>query len=542
MNSATLHSSISFQRMNKNKISVFLPIFFSVAVILGMLIGYKLHSNMPTTKSFFGNASSSTVNEILQLVKQRYVDTVDSKALSNSAVASMLEKLDPHSIYIPSQDVNEINEDLEGNFQGIGIEFNVMNDTVNVFNIIKGGPSQAAGLEIGDKILKVDDRNAVGLKDSDQFKKWVKGPQGTSVTLTILRGDKSFTKKIMRDYVPVTSLDAYYMIDKNKGYIRLNRFSNNTYKEFIEALEYLKSKGMNNLVLDLRDNGGGILEEAVDIIDELVGGDQLLVYTEGINSPKKEYKAKRKGIFEDGKIVIILNEGSASASEVIAGALQDLDRAEIVGRRSFGKGLVQEQFTLSDGAALRLTTARYYTPLGRSIQKPYDKGVDQYAMEVMERYHNTQSQSIDSLSIEKGRFVTTKKGKKLYGGGGITPDQFVPLEQYAIDSNLNIFFRLNMLNNFSYLYYLQHKKAIKDYPSFQQFHTSFQVEESSIAQLIKEAEKLSSKKIILNKEQINFLKERIRALIARFVWNQTGFYYVINGTDKTYIKATGILN
>ncbi|MEY2586399.1 MAG: hypothetical protein RLY11_248 [Bacteroidota bacterium] len=542
MNSATLHSSISFQRMNKNKISVFLPIFFSVAVILGMLIGYKLHSNMPTTKSFFGNASSSTVNEILQLVKQRYVDTVDSKALSNSAVASMLEKLDPHSIYIPSQDVNEINEDLEGNFQGIGIEFNVMNDTVNVFNIIKGGPSQAAGLEIGDKILKVDDRNAVGLKDSDQFKKWVKGPQGTSVTLTILRGDKSFTKKIMRDYVPVTSLDAYYMIDKNKGYIRLNRFSNNTYKEFIEALEYLKSKGMNNLVLDLRDNGGGILEEAVDIIDELVGGDQLLVYTEGINSPKKEYKAKRKGIFEDGKIVIILNEGSASASEVIAGALQDLDRAEIVGRRSFGKGLVQEQFTLSDGAALRLTTARYYTPLGRSIQKPYDKGVDQYAMEVMERYHNTQSQSIDSLSIEKGRFVTTKNGKKLYGGGGITPDQFVPLEQYAIDSNLNIFFRLNMLNNFSYLYYLQHKKAIKDYPSFQQFHTSFQVEESSIAQLIKEAEKLSSKKIILNKEQVNFLKERIRALIARFVWNQTGFYYVINGTDKTYIKATGILN
>ena len=542
MNSATLHSSISFQRMNKNKISVFLPIFFSVAVILGMLIGYKLHSNMPTTKSFFGNASSSTVNEILQLVKQRYVDTVDSKALSNSAVASMLEKLDPHSIYIPSQDVNEINEDLEGNFQGIGIEFNVMNDTVNVFNIIKGGPSQAAGLEIGDKILKVDDRNAVGLKDSDQFKKWVKGPQGTSVTLTILRGDKSFTKKIMRDYVPVTSLDAYYMIDKNKGYIRLNRFSNNTYKEFIEALEYLKSKGMNNLVLDLRDNGGGILEEAVDIIDELVGGDQLLVYTEGINSPKKEYKAKRKGIFEDGKIVIILNEGSASASEVIAGALQDLDRAEIVGRRSFGKGLVQEQFTLSDGAALRLTTARYYTPLGRSIQKPYDKGVDQYAMEVMERYHNTQSQSIDSLSIEKGRFVTTKKGKKLYGGGGITPDQFVPLEQYAIDSNLNIFFRLNMLNNFSYLYYLQHKKAIKDYPSFQQFHTSFQVEESSIAQLIKEAEKLSSKKIILNKEQVNFLKERIRALIARFVWNQTGFYYVINGTDKTYIKAAGILN
>jgi carboxyl-terminal processing protease len=360
--------------------------------------------------------------------------------------------------------------------------------------------------------------------------------------LKILRGEENFTKKISRDYVPVTSLDAYYMIDKNKGYIRLNRFSNNTYKEFIEALGDLKSKGMNNLVLDLRDNGGGILEEAVDIIDELVGGDQLLVYTEGINSPKKEYKAKRKGIFEDGKIAVLLNEGSASASEVIAGALQDLDRAVIVGRRSFGKGLVQEQFTLSDGAALRLTTARYYTPLGRSIQKPYDKGVDQYALEVMERYHNTQSQSIDSTSIEKGNFVTTKKGKKLYGGGGITPDQFVPLEQYAVDSTLNIFFRLNILNNFSYLYYLQHKKAIKNYPSFQQFYSSFQLQESSISQLIKEAENVTSKKIILNREQLGYLKERIRALIARFAWNQTGFNYVINGTDKTFIKASEMLN
>ena len=497
---------------------------------------------MPNTKSFFANASNSTLNEILQIVKQRYVDSVKTEELSDAAVSSMLEKLDPHSVYIPQKDLKEINEDLEGSFQGIGIEFNVIDDTVNVFHIIEGGPSEVAGLHIGDKILKVDGRNAVGLSDTDLFKKWVKGPQGSQVTLEILSEHQTFSKKIVRDYIPLTSLDAFYMIDKTKGYIRLNRFSNNTYKEFLEALQQLNSKGMKSLVLDLRDNGGGILEEAIDIIDELVGGDQLIVYTEGINSPKKEYRAKRKGIFEEGKIAIILNEGSASASEVIAGALQDLDRAVIVGRRSFGKGLVQEQFTLSDGSALRLTTARYYTPLGRSIQKPYDKGMNNYAMEVIERYHNQQSQSIDSTNVQKGNFVKTKSGKKLYGGGGITPDYFVPLDPIFLDSNLNRFFRKNTMNSFAFKYYMNHQESIKSLKTIENFNKTFEIDPSSLSAFLKDTTFNSREKSNINNKQLLFIKDRIKAMIARLAWKQEGLNYVLNAHDETFLKASQVLN
>ena len=528
--------------MNKKKIDVLVPLFFSAAVVLGMFIGYKLHSNMPTTKSFFGNASTNISNEILQIVKQRYVDSVNTQELSDAAISSMLEKLDPHSVYIPQQELKEINEDLEGSFQGIGIEFNVVDDTVNVFNIIKGGPSEAAGLQIGDKIIQVDDHKAIGLKDTDLFKKWVKGPQGTMVDLIYVRDHKRYSKKIVRDYIPLTSLDAYYMIDSQKGYIRLNRFSNNTYKEFLDALQDLKSKGMKSLVLDLRDNGGGILEEAIDIIDELVGGNQLLVYTEGINSPKKEYKARRNGIFEDGKIAVMINEGSASASEVIAGALQDLERATIVGRRSFGKGLVQEQFTLGDGSALRLTTARYYTPLGRSIQKSYEKGLSNYAMEVMERYHNQKSQSMDSLNIEKGNFVTTKSGKKLYGGGGITPDRFIPLDVNLLDSSLNVFFKKNLLNNFVFRYYLSNQQSIKAYKTVENFNRTYVIDQNVINRLFEQAAKESTSKLNLKKEQLMFLKERCKALLARLAWNQIGLNYVLNAKDKTFVSACEALN
>ena len=337
------------------------------------------------------------------------------------------------------------------------------------------------------------------------------------------------------------SLDAYYMIDKTKGYIRLNRFSNNTYKEFIDALQSLTSKGMKKLILDLRDNGGGILEEAIDIIDELVGGDQMIVYTEGLKNPKKEYKAKRKGIFEDGKIVVMINEGSASASEVIAGALQDLDRATIVGRRSFGKGLVQEQFTLSDGSALRLTTARYYTPLGRSIQKPYYKGFQNYSAEVIERYHNPASQFADSNNIQKGNFVTSKSGKKLFGGGGITPDVFVPLDEQLLDSSMNIFFRNNFLTFFAYKYFMAHQKELKGFESFEKYQSRFQIDDKTYSALTREAGLVSSARNFSTAQEF-FIKERLKALIGRMVWKQNGLTYVLNASDKTFIKATELLN
>ena len=527
--------------MSKHQIKVFFPLFFSIAVILGMFIGYKLHSNMPNTKSFFGTASTNTGSEVLQIIEERYVDSVNTEKLSNAAIASMLQELDPHSVFIPNQKLSEVNEDLEGSFQGIGIEFNILQDTVHVLNVVDGGPSAKAGLEIGDKIIQVDSHNAVGMKDSEAFKKWVKGPKGTEVQLQLSRSGKIFTKRIKRDFIPMPSLDAYYMIDKTKGYIRLNRFSNNTYKEFIEALQNLTSKGMKKLILDLRDNGGGILEEAIDIIDELVGGDQMIVYTEGLKNPRKEYKAKRKGIFEEGKIVVMINEGSASASEVIAGALQDLDRATIVGRRSFGKGLVQEQFTLSDGSALRLTTARYYTPLGRSIQKPYDKGFQNYSAEVIERFHNPASQSADSNNIQKGNYVTSKSGKKLFGGGGITPDVFVPLEQQLLDSSLNIFFRNNFLSFFAYKYFMSHQKELKEFQTFEKYQSIFQIDEKTYTELTKQAGASSSSRNFSSAQQM-FIKERLKALIGRMVWKQNGLTYLLNAGDKTFIKATELLN
>jgi len=521
--------------MNKQKIKVFVPILFSLAVILGMFIGYKLHSNMPTAKSFFGTVATQPQNEILHIIQERYVDSVDNEKITASAIDAILGELDPHSVYIPGKRLNEINEDLDGSFQGIGIEFNIVKDTVHVMHVVEGGPSEKAGLKTGDKILKVDDHHAIGIKDVDEFKKWVKGPKGSSVRIEIMRSENRAQKNIIRDFIPVPSLDAFYMIDQSKGYIKLNRFSNNTYKEFLDALQSLTKKGMKELILDLRDNGGGILEEAIDIIDELVGGDQLIVYTEGQKNPKKEYKAKRKGIFENGKIIVMLNENSASASEVIAGALQDLDRATIIGRRSFGKGLVQEQFSLSDGSALRLTTARYYTPLGRSIQKPYDKGMDAYASEILQRVHS--SKNIDSNSQTNKKVFTTSKGKKLYGGGGIAPDIYVPLDKILLDTNLNIFYRNNLLSFFAYQYYMLHKNKIKSFGNVESFNTRFDMDASTYAALMKE----SKSNIKLNKDQQYFIQQRFKAMLGRLQWGQAASTFIINAKDPTYLKAIQLL-
>lgn len=522
--------------MNKQKIQVFVPILFSVAVIMGMFIGYKLHSNMPNTKSFFGAIATQPQNEILHIIQQRYVDSVDNAKLSKASIDAILNELDPHSMYIPSQQLNEINEDLDGSFQGIGIEFNVLKDTVHVLHVVEGGPSEKAGFKTGDKILQVDKHNAVGIKNIEDFKNWVKGPKGTTVEIQIITGGKKISKKIKRDFIPLPSLDAFYMIDKNKGYIKLNRFSNNTYKEFFDALENLTQKGMNQLILDLRDNGGGILEEAIDIIDELVGGDQMIVYTNGLKNPKKEYKAKRKGIFEEGTIIVLLNENSASASEVIAGALQDLDRATIVGRRSFGKGLVQEQFSLSDGSALRLTTARYYTPLGRSIQKPYDRGIEAYASEVMNRFHL--SGNADSSKNNNLEVYTTSKGKKLYGGGGITPDIVIPFNRFLLDTNLNVLYKNNLLGFFAYNYYMNHREEIKSFGNAETFNAQFNLDANTLSLLIKSAKSTAQ----FNDVQRQFIKQRFKALLGRMEWGQSASTLVLNTLDETYLKAVQSLN
>jgi len=527
--------------MNNNKSTTAIPLLFSIAVVIGMFIGYKLHSNMPNAGSITSSARPNSLQEVLQLVQQRYVDKIDIDSTSTEAINDLLSTLDPHSVYIPISELMEVNEEMEGQFFGVGIEFNIFNDTVHVLSVVKDGPAEKEGVQVGDKIIKVNDSVATGSKiSSDLFKKWVKGPSGSSVTLKLIRNNEQLAKTLTRSGIPLSSIDAAYLAINKTGYIRLNRFSGNTFQEFMDAMQMLKDKGMESLILDLRDNGGGILEEAVDIVDEFIGGDQLLVYTMGNNHPKKEYKAKRRGIFEEGKITVLINEGSASASEIIAGALQDLDRATIIGRRSFGKGLVQEQYTLSDGSALRLTTARYYTPLGRSIQKPYDKDHFKYQMEIVNRLHGEQNRNKDTSNSSLQQFKTLK-GKKLFGGGGITPDQQIPIDSTLFDSSLNKLYEKNTIGNFSYRYYIAHKVELSKYKTVKEFENGFKIDDSIIRELQQFGASNNVSINLKSNSALEFAKTRIKALIARIAYGESGYFFILNNNEpmfKAAIKAT----
>jgi carboxyl-terminal processing protease len=516
-----------------------IPLLTSVAVSIGMLIGYKLHSNMPISKSFFTSKEKTTYDEVIELVKKRYVDDVKTDSIGQIAIQSVLSTLDPHSNFIPESELKEVNETLEGKFEGIGVEFNVFSDTVHIVSVIRNGPSEKANLQVGDMILKVNDSSAIGSINAEKFKKWVKGPAGTPVSLTISRNGKVIKQEIIRRSIPLTSIDASYMIDGEAGYLKLNRFSGNTYREFMVEMEKLKSQGMTKLILDLRDNGGGILEEAIDIADEFIEADKLIVFTEGKHSPKKEFKAKRPGIFEEGKIIVIMNESSASASEVLAGALQDHDRAMIVGMRSFGKGLVQEQFSLSDGSALRLTTARYYTPLGRSIQKSYFEGSEKYHQEI---YSRMQESKPETTKLKQRKEFKTPKGKVLYDNEGITPDQIIARDIKFLDSTVIQIFENNLIGKFSYRTYLLEKDNIKKFKNQSEYYELFN-NDSRLMNTFKtysQSEKL--KLLPINEKGIPLIINRIKAQIARLAWDESAYFYVINKEDPAFQAAVAALN
>ncbi|MGB5028539.1 MAG: S41 family peptidase, partial [Chitinophagaceae bacterium] len=351
--------------MGNKKLQVWLPLIFSLVLIGGMFLGFKLSDQSGSKRGFFSSNSRSTLQEALDLIKMRYVDSVQIDTLEGRAIQEMMNELDPHSVYLPPVELKEANEDLAGNFDGIGVEFNIFSDTVNVVYVFPDGPSDKAGLVIGDKITRVNDssltRKGVSI---NEIKALIRGPKGSKAILQVIRGAKQQSITVTRGKIPVPSIEASYMIDKNTGYIKLTKFSESSYEEFMQAMEALQKQGIQSLVFDLRGNGGGFMNEAVDMADEFLEGDKLIVYTEGVNSKKREYRCKRPGLFEKGKLVLLVDELSASASEVLAGALQDWCRATIIGRRTFGKGLVQEQYQLRDGSAMRLTVARYYTPLG----------------------------------------------------------------------------------------------------------------------------------------------------------------------------------
>ncbi len=523
--------------MRNKKLQVWLPLILSICIVAGMFIGYRIKGNMSNTGIFFIDRQRP-VQEVLDLVTRKYVDKENADSLGDAAIEAILSNLDPHSVFLPPRELKEVNEDLEGKFYGIGVEFNIFNDTINVLNVLPNGPSDKAGLMVGDKFLQVGDSIITG-KDitAEKIKSLLRGSGGSKVDITILRNGAQKIISITRGFIPLYSLDAEYMIADTVGYIRLNKFSETTYKEFMQATENLQKKGMKSMILDLRDNGGGILTQATDIADEFLSDDKLITYTEGAHSPKKVYRCSKEGVFEKGKLIVLANEGTASASEILIGALQDWDRAIVMGRRSFGKGLVQEQYELNDGSGLRLTVARYYTPLGRSIQKSYKNGVAEYNKDLMKRFHNGEMTFADSIKHTNEKEYKTNSGKIVYGGGGITPDIFVPYDTLAIDKQITLALIKGTFNNFVYRNYLEHEREFKSYNSPKNFQEKYNVDDATLRSLKNYAQKDSIDFDLADAKEKSLLQKQIKVMTARQIWRTQGLYEVSNPEDETINKA-----
>ena len=526
--------------MQNKRLQVWFPLLFSVIMVAGMVIGYKLREDSGI-KNFFTVPGKNSLQEVLDLVRLRYVDNVGVDTLSNDAVNDMLHHLDPHSVFIPASDLGYVNDDLRGNFSGIGIEFQMFYDTVNVLNVLPGGPSERAGLQVGDKFLAVNDSVKIAGKHlhSDDIRRLLRGENGSLVKLTVKRDRQIIPFKVSRGTIPVPSVDAAYMITPVTGFIHINKFGESTYREFMMSLEKLQAQHMQKLILDLRGNGGGLLNIAVNIADEFLDGNKLIVYTQGSHVPKYEYRCKRDGLFEKGALALLVDEGSASASEVLSGALQDWDRATIVGRRTFGKGLVQEQFGLSDGSALRLTVARYYSPLGRNIQKPYTEGYEKYEEEVTNRFHNGEVLKGDTTK-KSGPSFRTPKGRIVYGGGGITPDIYVPFDTASMGNEVMKLYLKGTFSNFIYTYYVKHKQQFSQYKKTGDF-AAYKAGENEWNELKQFAARDS---VDLNKVSLKdktIIIKRIPSMLARQMWRYEGYYEVMNESDDFVQKALQVL-
>ncbi|HLW09142.1 MAG TPA: S41 family peptidase [Fermentimonas sp.] len=484
----------------------------------------------------------------LQLINGLYVDDTNSKELTEAAIRAMLSELDPHSTYLNEEEVKAMNEPLQGNFDGIGISFNMLTDTLYVMEVIAGGPSQKVGILPGDKIIFVDNKLIAGVDINNQdVIKMLRGPKGTTVNVKVLRrGVPDLIEfRIVRDKIPITSIDASYMITSDVGYIRLSRFGISSAKEFKDAEESLRKQGMKHLLLDLTDNGGGILQTANEIADEFLGDGKVIVYTEGKNQPRFTMNATGKDELHGGKLVVLINGASASASEILAGAVQDWDRGVIVGRRSFGKGLVQRQLPLPDGTMIRLTVARYYTPSGRSIQKPYEGGeVDAYNQDFINRYNSGELFEADSIHLPDSlKFQTLVNGRTVFGGGGIMPDYFVPIDTTSGTMFHAILNARGVINRTAIAEVDNKRKELLDiYPDINSFMKGFQVTDS-----LEEKLKYIAKEVELewNEEEYNLSRDliavQLKALIARDLYDSSAFFRVINEENDIFLEGLKII-
>lgn len=525
---------MTFMKYNNPNRSVLLPILLAISLVAGIFIGMYIHGKNYVLQQPGMRARNDKINSVLNVIESDYVDSVNRNDLAEAAIPAILKKLDPHSVYIPAKDLAHANEPLQGNFDGIGISFNMLTDTILIISTISGGPSEKLGILPGDKIIYVNDSLVAGRHMSDEkIMGMLKGPRGTMVRVKILRKGSGnlIPFEIIRDKIPIISVDAAYMINDNTGFIRINNFAVNTYDEFMSSLRELIGKGMTKLILDLRRNSGGVMESAIKIANEFLKEDQLIVYTKGRSQPKNEARATGKGMFETGDLVILIDEWTASASEILAGAIQDNDRGTIIGRRSFGKGLVQEPVPFADGSGMRLTIARYYTPTGRSIQKPYNEGFDAYFDDLNERYRHGEFEVSDSIHFADSLKFTTPGGKIVYGGGGIMPDKFVPADtswvsQYYIAASPLVYrFALKFTeNNRELLTRFNEVDAMEKYLDRQGLLNQF-VDFAAKNGVKKDPEglRISGKNIQI----------QLKAYIARNILDNAGFYPIYQEIDNT---------
>lgn len=529
--------------MNQPIIKLLKYLFYSLLLIFALYLGINF-KNL-TNKKYVINVSNK-LEEVLYHINTKYVDTVNNTQLMERAITSMLESLDPHSTYSTAEENKKQQEVLDGAFEGIGIQFNILNDTIMVINTTSGGPSEKAGIRTGDRIIEVNSEKVakVGITNEEVLKK-LRGKKGTTVQLSILRPGVAtpLPYKITRDIIETHSVDIAYMIQPQTGYIKINQFGGTTVSEFESALKSLTQKGMKKLILDLQGNSGGYLEAALQICDHFLKKGELILYTEGEHTETEKFHATSKGLFENGELIILIDEFSASASEIVAGAVQDNDRGTVVGRRSFGKGLVQRLITLSDGSSLRLTVARYHTPSGRSIQRSYDHGVEAYYEDIIKRYVETPSTKEKPIDEEKEPLqYKTKKGRTVYGGGGILPDIVVPLDTTSFSESFKSLLNSSLLIEFCLNYSTEKQQELKSrYSSPTHFVKNMRIHDSIIQDYINFYQsKNNQKDIKVNNKEVEELRHWLKALIGRNLYQNEAFYPILNETDPIVQRALKI--
>lgn len=513
----------------------------SLIFMFALLSGNQVYSQRNQIRENVDKFSS-----LLQLINYYYVDSTNESDLTESAVVAMLKELDPHSIYLSKKEVQKANEPLIGNFEGVGIQFQIYNDTILVISAVPGGPSDKLGVMAGDKIITINNEEAFGKKITNAFvMERLRGPKGTEVTVGILRNNQLplIDYTIKRDKIPLNSIDASFMLSSTVGYIKLTRFARTSMDEMEVAISSLRGQGMKDLILDLRNNSGGFLDIAVDLSDEFLPAQKLIVYTEGLRSPRIEFKATNKGDFEVGKLIVMVNEGSASASEIVAGAVQDWDRGLVVGRRSFGKGLVQRPFNLPDSSVIRLTTARYYTPSGRSIQKSYEGGSEDYYAELTNRFKHGEFVSADSIKFPDSLKYYTPSRRVVYGGGGIMPDVFIPLDTTASSKFYTDLWRKGVFNDFVLSYLEKNRgKVSREFSDFNDFKSNFGVDEPLMTQFVAFAKTkgVEPEGDALEKSG-NEIKYIIKGIIARNLYNANSYFDIISPIDNELMHALEVM-